>query len=252
MSQQSQLLLRKIAFSPDVPKRLERKELLKQLNQTTIDLLLNELEVVVWAIYLENMHWGLQSETLEDFLLFSAMAVKKYMNHDTGPVQAHLETDRPGFLERYEVWHGRHKDQLNVSPKLLNKRFKELNQPIAIKGENKSVDYNLCVDEILHTTPKTAKLHRLKQLTSDQEIMNLYRAYKLNSKIIINSCREAEFQPALERLDSIVSQYPEAFVKHEPGEDSEIVTYVTPVVLDRINSQCSEFLSHDPPANFNS
>jgi len=66
-----------------VPAEIRRLPLLRSLCDTAKDLLLNELEIVVWAIYLEKYVWpAAKEEDLSEMLLYSAFAAKTYMNED--------------------------------------------------------------------------------------------------------------------------------------------------------------------------
>jgi hypothetical protein len=83
LTQQFYYFLRKISSEPVIPPDVKRCPLMKSLCDTAKDLLLNELEIVVWAIYLDKYVWPNATEAnFSELLLYSAFAAKTYMNED--------------------------------------------------------------------------------------------------------------------------------------------------------------------------
>lgn len=241
ISQQTQVLLRKLASSHSLPDNINSKALLRLLTRNTKELMLNELEVVVWALYLDNLQWNCSDESLEELLLYSAFASKQYLNSDVDYIASYINQKRPQFAEHYEVWSSARKDAFNVKPKVLNKRFRELNKPIPLKENTDNLDYNIYVDEILFAPGKQSRPCPSSVLYEDEEIISLYKSYKASSRLVLSSSQDEEaLQTALERLDSIISQLPDA--EDIVSQAKEGVVHVGPEVIKRVNSLCSEFL----------
>lgn len=145
MSHKSQLFLRRIASS--APNG--GQALLEKLNEICKQVLLNELEIVLWSFYLEKYVWYDDSSPQSDLLLFSAFASKEFLNSDTSLIDAHLHTIIPDFERRFKLWI-RNKSR-SVSHRDMNIRYYELSIPIRNFEDSSIVDYNQYVTQLLDT-----------------------------------------------------------------------------------------------------
>ena len=230
LSQQSQLIMRKVAQTPGKPHSIDPKQMFKLMTQAAKELLFNDIEVVAWVMFLEKLDWALNETPIEDFLMFSAFAAKKHTNKDIAPIAGYIFSQRTGFLERYEKWLAEHEGLLVIPPKTFNSRFKELNQPIDLKPEAKSMNYNSCVSDILTKKPKTSSDDFKNLVQNDEGVLNAYKAYKNESLVLVEKTEEEVPTELFEELDSIELQ--------DTGH-SDPVVYISEEVLNRLKSLAS-------------
>jgi len=157
VTQQSQLFLRRISANSRIPKEvreLRDQTLLTHLNNVSKTLMFNEMEIVVWALYLDKLGWTDEKFSLEDNLYLTAFAVKMYLNSDHQMFQTFLNCKKPNFSANFNSWLQR-KDRktMSIPPRELNAKFKVLNRPVNVNSETKLIDYNFSVDEILSNAP---------------------------------------------------------------------------------------------------
>jgi hypothetical protein len=153
MSQLSMLVIRRLIAEAAVPAPRSKESLLKMLSETAKELLLNELELVVWSIYLEKFVWKDLGLPLETLLMYSAFAVKTYMNDEITVFQTHLNSRFSNFTSRYNEWITKHRSRMGIAPRELNTKFKKLTKPLISQDDVKVIDYNYYVDEILQISP---------------------------------------------------------------------------------------------------
>ncbi|CAG9331806.1 unnamed protein product [Blepharisma stoltei] len=248
VSHQSQVILRRIVQNPAVPQKYEFFNLLDALNTAHQEMLMNELELAVWEIYLEKFVWKDKETPLLLLLMLSAFAVKSYFNEDVSTYQAYLSVKYPGFLEAYEKWYNVYKNDMNISPIELNDKFRDLNKFVTTPGDTKVVDYNYYVDEILQNSASYTVKSKdsLQRLTNDQEIMDIYSAYIKREPIIINNQQILDTEmlaPTLSKLDSVLSGIEtEGLNNFESNKASGVPIIASNMVLERIDSICTEIL----------
>lgn len=151
VTQQSQLLLRKIALKFLARGEVAGEQAVAEMAMVAKMLMMNDLEIVGWSIYLTRMSGD--SVPLNLHLTFSGVAAKYYFDDGIQAIQAYLEKTIPNFSHSYNVWFKAHKDCMRISPKELNVRFKELSE-VEIESEPRVMqDYNFLVEEILQFNP---------------------------------------------------------------------------------------------------
>lgn len=153
MSQLSMLVLRRLISEAEVPPPRNKDSLLSILTDAARELQLNEFELVAWAIYLEKFVWNDLGEELETLVLYSAFAVKSYMNIDIAMYQAQLNRHVSNFTLRYNEWISRLRSRMCIQARELNTKFKRLTKPLTVNDNVKVIDYNIYVDEILQISP---------------------------------------------------------------------------------------------------
>jgi hypothetical protein len=152
-SQTTQMFLRMIAASPQLPKACHQAPLLRYFYETSKELMMNELEVALWAIYLERLVWPMSDSPVSLVLSFAAFAAKLHLNDNIAPIEAHLNRRVVNFSALHEQWaEGK---QLSVTARELNSKFKALHRVVQQPEEDALVDYNYCVDDILQIAPST-------------------------------------------------------------------------------------------------
>jgi hypothetical protein len=153
VSQQSQVLVRKIAGVEPVSGTLQGVEIVPMLSRIATNLMLNELEIVGWSIYLVRLLKPNHCTQPDVILTYTAVAAKYYFDDNIGVIQAFLEKSIPNFTKGYNDWFRSHSQILHISPKELNDRFKLLSEVELNIAPKELLDYNSLVEDILQSTP---------------------------------------------------------------------------------------------------
>lgn len=159
MSQASMLVLRRLISEADIPSPRNKECLMKLLTDASKELLLNELELVAWAIYMEKFVWKDLSLSLETLLLYSAFAVKSYMNDEVAMFQTHLNNRFINFTSQYNQWITKIRSRMGIPARELNTKYRKLTKPLTSMDDIKVIDYNIYVDDILQVSPPYTALH---------------------------------------------------------------------------------------------
>ena len=152
LSQETQLLLRRISISTCVPNDLKQSPLLRILSEICKDLLMSELEITLWALMIEKA--GLVETTFQIsmHLLYSAYTAKVYLNEDTKVIDHYLCSKYSDFVSKYRSWLETYQSKFSIDPKELNSKFFVLSKPPAVQ-ESQLINYNYYVDDILQVMP---------------------------------------------------------------------------------------------------
>lgn len=153
MSQICILIIRRLISEADLPSPRNKECILKLLTDAARELLMNELELVAWAVYLEKFVWKDMSLSLETLLVYSAFAVKSYMIDDIAMYQTHLSRRFPNFTTKYNEWITKNRTRMGIPARDLNIKYRRLTKPLTSKDDLKLIDYNTYVDEILQISP---------------------------------------------------------------------------------------------------
>lgn len=124
----------------------------KILSSVVKNFMLFENELVYFSLYLDKFGWINKEYTLEEYLSLIAFTVKLYLNSNVGPLTSYLKQSDPGFEEKYTSFTATQKiisDSLNILPREVNKKFKELTRPMNIFCRQNYVDLNYLVDEVI-------------------------------------------------------------------------------------------------------
>jgi len=202
------------------------KSLVNSLFKVKNQVLLNELEVCVWCLYIEKFAYTDKTLPLESSLLYSAFAVKEYFNDNVNALYEYLSSILEGFSKNYNDWSNKWKAQLTVNPKELNTKFKA-----GLQHEDNSEvkDYNFYVDEILNNSQISQKA--LNELVSDRKIMQVYSAYK-NSYLQVEQSKKQ----VLQKLDSVISNSKKTLELYPHCQNVSLDT----LTLQKIDSLCDE------------
>ena len=190
LSQQITYYLKFLSRNPKIPLEHKSQALIQIFEECCKDFLLNDLEIVLWGVYLEKIVWHEKTRTPKIQLLYSAYASKTLLN-----LESDLETlsyficiKYPGFISGYTQWSQKHTDQLSLSLRDFNKSFK-LYMSLPVKD---IIDYNYYVDELLHIAPpagiseKESKLEFGVPAEADPEEPKLPELLNLSSVLVSN------------------------------------------------------------------
>ena len=187
--------------------------LLKLFVEISCEMMMSELEIAGFCIYLRRFIWPTIAQNLTVLLYAVAFAIKYQFSSNLDPLIGHLKEKIPGFLQYFNSWMNRMEESLKIEMSELNKVFETLVKP---PFEDVSVDYNFYVDVILEMAPasvyeKPPWQEQLLNLSNLQEIpTELPTFMKLDSLLI-----GFEGLPMLDRMMSTASngswfnQYPD-------------------------------------------
>jgi len=123
----------------------------KILLNTVKTVLLNELELVYFSIYLDKLGWESNGFSLEDNLLLTALAVKMYLNDNFKFIIEYLNRTKVNYLQQLNKWLETKKDYnvLSIAARDVNTRFNQLIKPSNPFCKTNFIDFNFVVDQIL-------------------------------------------------------------------------------------------------------
>lgn len=147
---QISLCLRRVAARG--PKSLSKVVLRRQVVAVARELLLNELEVVVWSLYLDRFVWNM-GEEVEKGMYLAGMATKAYFEEDLDTFEEYLETVCPGIGQKYQQFSQSYNEKLDISPKDLLSCYSTLSMCSVEHLRVAAVDYNDLTDALLALAP---------------------------------------------------------------------------------------------------
>lgn len=168
-TQQALLYLKRVASDGVIPMEFKRYPLLRLLSEIAKDLLMNELEVVGWSVYLDRFVWGSDPANLHQLLHFAGLAVKCYFDSEVDVIKAHVRRKNRRLYEQFEAWKSLNEGNMKILPKEMNDKFRKLNafpDPVDIAA---LLDYNYIVDEILQLSPPYNAVERDQNAEAEEE-----------------------------------------------------------------------------------
>ena len=186
LSQISLLMIRRIASNTEIPISLRSYPLLRKLENTVKDLLMNEIEITLFGIFLESFGWNDTEFSLDNILPYTGLLAKKELNQNIESILDYFTLIDDNFLKNYEKWGKKYKHLCSIDPVLLNSTF-SIYSSVEDKNERKIIDYNYIVDEILrgsqsyNTEPSSSDL-----VLAEKDIFNKFFEYKSKEEAIYN------------------------------------------------------------------
>jgi hypothetical protein len=147
MSQLKLLVIRRLISEASIPPPRNKDSLFKLLVDIAKELMLNEFELVVWAIYLQRFVWRDQSLPLETLLTYSAFAAKTHMHERVADFRSQLSSRFP--VAKATDWMSQHKGLMGIGSREFKDTFKRMTKPLVSQEDLKVIDYNYYVDELL-------------------------------------------------------------------------------------------------------
>ena len=113
--------------------------------------MISEQELVYYAIYLEKIGWIHPEYYIEEYLSLLAYTVKLYLNENLSILNDYINIKDPNFESKYSNYLiGLNIiDKINISPREVNLKHKELSKPSNIFCKKNYLDLNFIVDEVL-------------------------------------------------------------------------------------------------------
>jgi len=132
-------------------------------------LFLNELELVVWDLYLTGTQWGALPMSFQTLLVTSGYFVKSVVNGmDTSYILAHLDKQIPQFHVYLTIWANFCGAAYSVNPKELHQRYRCLLAPQR-DDESRHLNYNYYVDDIINLGCST-----VDEIAASQPVLGPY------------------------------------------------------------------------------
>ena len=208
LTQTRQIYILRIVSDRKIPLQFQSMPLLRLIRHTVEEMMMNDIEIVMWAIYLDRFAWQEFSQCLKLLLYISAYAVKSYLSSSLEPFQAYLTYKFNNFSLYFNKWLEKSKNKLCTSPRDLNKKFTYLSARLQPE-EVYLINYNFTVDEILEMAPPYQHEGNHKVESQPSSVHSSY--FEPNSPCTIMDIEAKEVQsdeegpemPILARLDSV-------------------------------------------------
>lgn len=118
-------------------------------------MMLNEYEIIAWALWLDNIPLEDDEYTIEEKTLFTALFVKITLNQDKRMQEIFQEflAYIKNFIIKFNTWIEKNSHTFQPHPIGMNQKYIELSRPYNLHMEQDFVEYNHVVDEILQISP---------------------------------------------------------------------------------------------------
>ena len=124
--------------------------LLKILRSLACELMMSEVELAGFAVYLNRFVWNVNGSLLVVLLYAVGFAVKILFSADLDHVLSHVCAKIPGFVKFLNSWIKRNEDMLMIDVQELNERFRLLTK---VPFDDVVVRNEFYVDSILESAP---------------------------------------------------------------------------------------------------
>ena len=158
-----------------------QKFLLKSIKE----LMLNENEIIYLSIFFDNFGWKNEKLNILESFLITGLSVKKYLNENTEIIENYLIKNYSGIMKKFSEWvnsQKNFKNNLTISPRIVNERFNELNKNFNTYCKINYIDYNNAVDKILQMSLPYNEGIKIKHSNFNENVNN--KNEKNNEKII--------------------------------------------------------------------
>lgn len=150
-----QLFLRNVAARLKFTTAFE--VLFKWLNTVANELLMEELEVALWGLYLEQMAPSDLTYGENSLLWLVAFAAKQYFNTEARLFETVCNSQVKGFTRLFEEWRAATGMIVDVNLVDLNSTVANLSKPRTCPARSQGRDYNCLVNELLTVPEHKAK-----------------------------------------------------------------------------------------------
>lgn len=126
MTPRSEVMIRRIIKYSSIPREYLAYPLIKIIIETVCEMMMSEIEIVGFCIYLKRFIWPINTNHSIILLYTVAFGVKYYFSKNIDPVLAHIRSKIPNFLKIINLWINRNEDELKIGYPELNKTFEQL------------------------------------------------------------------------------------------------------------------------------
>ncbi|OMJ74021.1 hypothetical protein SteCoe_27138 [Stentor coeruleus] len=150
MTFRSEVMIRRIIQFSSAPREYLGYPLIKLIVETACEMMMSEVEIAGFCIYLNRFIWPINTNHLIVLLYTVAFGVKYYFSNNMDPLLAHICSKIPNFLQVINFWINRNEEDLKIDFSELNRTFEKLiKQPY----NDLQTNYNFYVDLILEMAP---------------------------------------------------------------------------------------------------
>lgn len=191
LTYRSEIIIRRIINQANPPREYQGYPLLKLLIEIACEMMMSELELVSFSIYLNRLVWPFTVSHFTILLYSVAFTVKYQYCNNLDPLIVHLKSKIPNFLQFLNTWMMKFDDFLKIEYLDLNKAFNTLTKA---PYSDIMIDYNFYVDSILEMAPASVYEKPIwqEQLLSVPNITETYADI-----------------PMMARLDSVLNEFPD-------------------------------------------
>lgn len=132
--------------------------------------MMTENEVVYYSIYLEKLGWSTPEYNIETYLNYVGFTVKIYLNTSINIISDYIKLSDPAFERNYLLFMDKHKgtwESINISPREVNKKHRELIRTNNIYCKQNYLDLNYIVDEVLAMSLPYSETRKDKSIFDD-------------------------------------------------------------------------------------
>ncbi|CAG9325463.1 unnamed protein product [Blepharisma stoltei] len=232
-TQTSELILRRFLQIKEIPGDYRAEPLLRYLIGTMQDFAFNEIETALWALYLDKIGWTDAKLSFNYLICYSAFAAKSFLNDDIKPYEAFLSQKIENFTQNFLSFQTIYENQLEVTPKEINAKLRELGSSILAPKSKPIIDYNFYVDEILSLSPPYSSVRDTANTQS--QVKNEETKVEKNRK-----CKESlkKLGRSKEKNAGIKKK---AIKNEKDGEKLRSATFESSDLLSRIDSLCFSY-----------
>ena len=226
LSQSQVLFILRLSTSPSIPLQFHSMPLYKLIYHTASEMMMNEIEIVLWAIYLDRFVWKELGTHLKLMVYMTAFAVKSYMGSQMEPFLAYLTFKFNHFSAYFNKWLVNAKARLATSPSEINKKFSFLSKRMKM-DEVRLVNLNFVVDSILDMAPPYSQDKHPKIESQSSSLQSSYFDQTLPCPSIsvddiegkeVQSEDEVQPQGLMVRMDSVFAYPCKVSEIHENNE----------------------------------
>lgn len=154
--------------------------------------MMNENELIYFAIYLDKFGWISPGYYIEASLNLTALTAKLYLNTNNTIIMNYLSITEPNIDKEFPQFINdkkKNNHDFNLTPREVNEKFKLLVKPINIYCRQNYLDLNFIVDEILNMSIPYSETRKEKNNSDDlsQQISSLNNVSVNNNNNNINN-----------------------------------------------------------------
>ncbi|CAG9329256.1 unnamed protein product [Blepharisma stoltei] len=163
------LMLNRITKNNKISSEFYSRPLLMLLEEICDSLMMEELEISLWAIYLDNIIWGKNASYFENGIWFASYAAKSSLSNDIEIYEKIIVEKIPNFHRFYDEWYSQHRSDLSVNSMNINQKYNKLSR-IAKYYQFTVLNYNYYVDKILDS-PKGAERMKKRIRGKNEDVL---------------------------------------------------------------------------------
>ncbi|OMJ69104.1 hypothetical protein SteCoe_33273 [Stentor coeruleus] len=152
LTQNCLMIGRRISVHPGIPDKLKSINLLERVLAVISEFIMNDLEAVLFAQYLESFAWNDKDFSIDTLLSLTALSVKNSLSEKFSVFHEHLFQSLPSFSSSYKRFLRKYSKNFSFDIKTLNSKLSAYTSQEFYSSPNKIVDYNFYVDEILKSS----------------------------------------------------------------------------------------------------